>query len=64
MCWRQCSNDLCRSPRQDRGVPWWSKVLEGVKKHCSRLDVNEYGKEREEAGDLGERRLVFLDGVD
>lgn len=42
---------------------WWSKVLEGVKKHCSDLDENECGKEKEVEGDLVGQESVFLDGV-
>lgn len=38
-------------------------MLEGVKKRCSGSDVNEYEKEMEEAGDLVEQEMVFLDGV-
>lgn len=39
-------------------------MLEGVKRRCSGLGVNEYGKGREEAEDLVEREPAFLDGVD
>lgn len=35
-----------------------------MKKHCSGLDVSEHGKGRGEARGLGERELVFRDGVD
>lgn len=45
-------------------MQWLSKVLEGVKKHCSGSDVNGYGKERAEARDLAGRGSACLDGVD
>jgi hypothetical protein len=44
-------------------VQWWSKALEAVKKHCSGMDVNEYGKEREVVKDPVEQELVFLGAV-
>jgi hypothetical protein len=44
-------------------VQWWWRALEGVKKRYSGLGVSGYVKEKQEAEDLVERGMVFLDGV-